>query len=175
MYRANSFGEWYLLFGLQEAVIPGDAMEPAGNRRLVPEPKSSSDGVVNHVAVQAIAYYPAHSCHTSRCPRHNAARRHNPAARHGSSFADPGRNPTQQRPVSQSYWARCSSGRVCQQQSERQHHKCSALGIAAFSIVRAGSGPAPDCGLSDAGRRRAREGLGYQPARGRPQTLGEHK
>jgi hypothetical protein len=153
LYRANSFVEWDILFGLQEAVISRGAMEPAGNRRLVPEQKSPSDGVLNHVAVQAIAYHPAHSCHTSPCPRHHAARRHNPAARHGSSFADPGRNPTQQRPVSQSYWARCSSGRVCQQQSEWQHHKCSALGIAAFSIVRAGSGRAPNSGSSDAGER----------------------
>jgi hypothetical protein len=154
MYRANSCGEWDLLFGLQEAVIPGVGMEPAGNRRLVPEPEVSPDGDLNHVAAQTMAYHPARCGRSVTCPRYQATGRHDPAPRHGRPRTDPGRNPAQQQPVSESHRPRRSSGCISRQPSEQQHYKCSALRIAAFLIVRSDSDLAPDSGSRDAGGRR---------------------
>src|ERR1700716_1478372 len=136
MYRANSCGEWDLLFGLQEAVIPGVGMEPAGNRRLVPEPEVSPDGDLNHVAAQTMAYHPARCGRSVTCPRYQATGRHDPAPRHGRPRTDPGRNPAQQQPVSESHRPRRSSGCISRQPSEQQYYKCPALRIAALSATR---------------------------------------
>jgi hypothetical protein len=155
MYRANRCVEWDLLFGLQEAVILRIGWNRPGTEDLFRNPESPSDGVLNHVAAQTMAYHPARFCRPRARPGHQATGLEDPAAaRHGRPRADPGRNPTQQQPVSESHRPRRSSGCISRQPSEQQYYKCAALRIAAFLIVRSDSDLAPDSGSRDAGGRR---------------------